>query len=710
MLKNHYPELYDRLKQAVLAGKVIADGAMWVEADTNITGGESLIRQIIYAKEYFKQEFSLDTEVLWLPDVFGYSGSLPQILVGCGCTSFATQKIAWTYHGGDPFPYNTFLWEGIDGTTIPTHIYTDYNSQTRPGIILDRWETRLQKDGINTMLLPFGWGDGGGGPTRDHLEFLSRANDLEGLPRVKLSSPREFFADLKRQGLPKERYAGELYFQAHRGTYTSQAKTKLGNRRSEFALREAEFWGTIAHTAKRHSFSPNDLKPTWHKLLLNQFHDILPGSSIHRVYEEASAFFSQVLANATKKSHSAAKALINSKSLATVTVFNSLSWARTEVISLPQGPLQVTVPACGWKTVNINPHLEGSFRGGNVVKVTETSLENDLLIASFNNRGELISLVDKATGIDMIIGAGNRFCLYKDIPARFDAWDIDSMTESLFMTTEEPVHLEIAQSTDELAKIKLTRKINMSSLTQYISLQKNRRRLDFVTTIDWQESHKLLKVTFPVNIHANEAIHEIQFGHIRRPNHRSRPFDADRFEVCNHKWTALAEENRGVAILNDCKYGINVLGNSINLTLLKSALAPDPVADKGIQNFAYAIYFWNGSFGDCEVIREAYEMNCPQMLLPGAAGEASIFNLDAANIILETVKLAEDGSDDVILRLYEAKRNLTHCILTTPLPITRALQTDMLERYQSDLSFSKGQIALDFRPFEIKTIRLSIAN
>ena len=708
MLKDHYPELYERFRQALLAGKVIPDGAMWVEADTNITGGESLIRQIMAGKQFIKQEFSKDADVMWLPDVFGYTGTLPQILLGCGCSSFATQKIAWTYHGGDPFPYNTFLWEGIDGSTIPTHIFTDYNSHTKPGSILDRWETRLQKDGISSMLLSFGWGDGGGGPTRDHLEYLSRLKDLEGVPRVKLSSPKEFFADLKRQGKPKERYVGELYFQAHRGTYTSQAKTKLGNRRSEFALREAEFWGTVAHSTTGHAFSASDLLHAWRQVLLNQFHDILPGSSIHRVYEEATAAYSQVIADATKTAQSAAQALINSNDIDSLTVFNSLSWERTELIKLPQGSDQVTVPACGWTTIKHTSKPKPESKRNPTVKVTETSLENDLLLANINPRGELINLVDKETGVDMIASAGNRFCLYKDIPARFDAWDIDSMTEDLLMPTDEPVKLEIAQATGDQASIKLTRKIHASTLTQLISLRKNKRRIDFATTIDWQESHKLLKVAFPVNIHANEAIHEIQFGHIRRPNHRSRPFDADRFEVCNHKWTALAEENRGVAILNDCKYGINVLGNSINLTLLKSALAPDPLADKGLQTFTYALYYWNGSFGDCEVIREAYELNSPLLVLPGVGGVASLFNLDTANIILETVKLAEDGSDDIILRLYESKRSLTHCILTTSLPVKKVSQTDMLERYHSDLSNNQGSINLDFRPFEIKTIRLSL--
>lgn len=708
MLKNRYPDLYEQFKQAVLAGKVIPEGAMWVEADTNLTGGESLIRQIMYARQYLKQEFNYDVTVLWLPDVFGYTGSLPQILVQCGCTGFTTQKIAWTYHGGDPFPYNIFLWEGIDGTTILAHIFTDYNSETRPSDLLDRWEARLQKDGISSMLFPFGWGDGGGGPSRDHLEFLARAQDLEGLPRVKLSSPAEFFTDLKRHGLPKERYVGELYFQAHRGTYTSQARTKLGNRRSEFALRDAELWGTAAHILKNYPFTPETLKPTWKKLLLNHFHDILPGSSMHRVYEEVEASFNQILVAAEKNIHHAQSSFIESKNAGSFVIFNSLSWDRTELVDLPGGLLEVTIPACGWTSVKDQPHKRSRGKRNPTVKVTNTHLENDQLSANFNERGELISVVDKQTGMDMIDGAGNRFCLYKDIPARFDAWDIDSMTELLQMQTDEPVELSVAMDTPEIGKIKLSRKIHNSTITQVISLRKNKCRIDFQTIVDWQERHKLLKVAFPVNIHANEAVHEIQFGHIGRPNHRSRRFDADRFEVCNHKWSALVEGNRGAAILNDSKYGINVLGNSLNLTLLKSALAPDPLADRGIQSFTYSFYYWNGSFNDCNLVHEAYELSCPVTILPGDAGEASIFNLDADNIILETVKLAEDGTGDIILRMYDSKRSRTHCNLSTQLPVEHAVQTDMLERYQNDLHVNNGRIELDFRPFEVKTVRLAV--
>jgi alpha-mannosidase len=715
MLKNRYPELYERFKAAIKTGGVIADGAMWVEADTNVSGGEALIRQVMYGRKYFKDELGVDSRVLWLPDVFGYSGALPQILVGCGCSGFATQKITWAYNGGDPFPYNVFWWEGIDGSAIPAHIYTDYNSQTRPNMIFERWNTRLQANGFRDMVLAFGWGDGGGGPTRDHLEFLRRAENLEGLPRVKISSPAEFFAEIRRQGLPKERYVGELYFQAHRGTYTSQAKTKRGNRRSEFALREAELWGTAARALTGYHFTPDTLEEPWRALMLNQFHDILPGSSIQRVYQDAEAAYAVVLENANREAEQAMEQFVDTATgggegtgamsgSSAVTVFNSLSWPRQALVEVGGKTVQVTVPSCGWTTVQAGattPTSEG-------VKVTAHSLENEFLRAEFNAFGELDSLFDKESGRELMSAPGNSLRLYKDVPTMWDAWDIDSMAEKSPVTLNEPVQMEALPGSPLVGEIRLTRKLSQSGLTQIIRLRSGSRRIDFETGIDWQESHKLLKVAFPVDIHAEEAIHEIQFGHLRRPTHRSRPYDADRFEVPNQKWSALAEENRGVAVLNDSKYGLSVQGNSLNLTLLKSALAPDMTADKGVQHFTYSIYAWNGSLAESGVVQESYDLNVPVRVLPGAAGEMSLFSLDAANVIIETVKPAENEAKDVIVRLYESKRMATRCKLQTALQVKAANQTNMLEENQSDLPFEEGKIALEFRPFEIKTVRLRI--
>jgi alpha-mannosidase len=706
MLRMRYPDLYARFKAAVQSGQVIADGAMWVEADTNLSGGESLIRQVVEGRRFFREEFGVDSRVLWLPDVFGYSGALPQILRGCGCIGFGTQKITWAYGGGEPFPYNIFLWEGIDGTTIPAHIFTDYNSQLTPGALLDRWNQRLQKLGISSMIVAFGWGDGGGGATRDHLEYLRRSHDLEGLPRVCVAGPAEFFEDLERRGLPKERYVGELYFQAHRGTYTSQAKTKQGNRRAEFALREAELWGAAARALNGFAFSPRSLDEPWRAVLLNQFHDIIPGSSIARVYDEANAAYAQAIETAEGVASAAAATFAHTAD--GLTVFNSLSWPRRALVELPGGELaEVTVPPCGWTSI---PADGGAQRSG-VAQATPHTLENEFLRAQFDDRGEIVSLLDKATGRELAAGPCNSFRLYKDVPGWFDAWDIDSQAEQQLVELDDSVTLEVESSGGRVARLRLTRKLHDSTLTQTISLRSGSRRIDFATTVDWQETHKLLKVAFPVTIHANEAIHEIQFGHIRRPTHSSRRIDADRFEVCNHKWTALAEEQRGVAVLNDCKYGISVHGNSMNLTLLRSAIAPDhTVADQGAQTFTYALYVWNGSFAESDIVREAYELNCPPLVLKGrAATQGSVFGVDVPNVVIETIKPAEDGSTDVIARLYECMRTATRCTLTTRLPVRAATQTDMCEEDQRELACADGRIALDFRPFEVKTVRLKIA-
>jgi alpha-mannosidase len=711
MLQKDYPELYQRFKAAIQTGQLIADGGMWVEADTNISGGEALIRQVLYGRQFFRDELGVDSRVLWLPDVFGYSGALPQILAGCGMAGFSTQKITWAYNGGESFPYNTFLWEGIDGTALPAHIFTDYNSQTRPNSIMDRWNTRLQKNGIDSMIFAFGWGDGGGGPTRNHPEFLRRVRDLEGLPRVKMASPADFFTDLANRGLPKERYVGELYFQAHRGTYTSQARTKRGNRKSELALREAELWATAARTLRSFDFTPQTLQGAWRKVMLNQFHDILPGSSIHRVYEEAEEMHAQAIAEAGQLSQAATAALLGSDT--GCSAFNSLSWPRTALVEVNGCEVEVNLPACGWSSVPACPPGEEVLSAEAGIAWAGNNdgtffLENDLLRAEFNPRGEILSLWDKTTRREFLAGLGNRLCLYKDVPDNWDAWDLDSMAEMQPVTTSEPVSIEILSAGPLVARLKLTRALSKSSVEQVISLRRGSRRIDFDTVIDWQETHRLLKVVFPSNIYTTEAISEIQFGHLRRPNHKSRPYDADRFEVSNHKWSALAEENRGLAVLNDCKYGLSASGGSLNLTLLKSATAPDMTADKGRQEFTYALYTWNGSLADSRVVQEAYELNVPALLAPGSGSSGSLFSLSASNIIIETVKPAEDGSQDIILRLYEALRSATRCMLSSSLPVRSASQVNMVEEPHAALAWQNGQVELDFRPFEIKTVRLHL--
>jgi alpha-mannosidase len=721
MMKRHYPEFYARVQEAVKSGRVMIEGSTWVEMDTNITGGESLIRQFLYGKRFIRQEFGLENEMLWLPDVFGYSGALPQVMRGCGAKYFATAKIFWNYNGGDPFPHNTFTWEGIDGSKVIVHLCNDYNSQTGPRDVISRWRERRQKDGLHSRLLPFGWGDGGGGPTRDHLEFLRREKDLEGVPRTVMASPVDYFHDLEERGAPDVNYVGELYYQCHRGTYTSQAKTKKGNRKSEIALREAEMWCAAAGALQGFEHPKAQLEEAWRKVMVNQFHDVLPGSSIERVYEEAERDFAEAI-EAADKARLAAAAALAGENGGSLTVFNSLSWPRAGLIELPvqfsQGasahwealPVQevdgrllaeVKVPACGWTTLRPADGLDMPSR---LIPDTD-ALENELLRVAFGTRGEITGILDKQTGRELAAGPCNDLRMYKDVPTAFDAWDIDSMYEMTPVDLADDAAIEVISDGPLVATLRITRRLHDSSMVQEVSLRRGSRRIEFKTRIDWQESHKLLKVNFAVNVHANEGIHDIQFGHIRRPNHKSRQFDADRFEVCNHKWTALAEEGRGCAVLNDCKYGVNVDGNSINLTLLKSPTAPDMNADKGVQEFTYAFYAWNGSLAESGLVRQGYELNVPVTTAPAAAGEASLLSVDAPNVIVETVKPAEDGNG-VAVRLYEAMRTATRCTLTTSLPASSVEQTNMLEEHECDLSIAGGQIPLEFRPFEIKTLIL----
>jgi len=724
MVKNKYPALYKRIQAAVKQGQWLPEGGMWVEADTNITGGESLIRQFLHGKQFYKEEFGIDSELMWLPDVFGYSAVLPQIMKGCGIKYFSTQKIFWTYNGGDPFPYNSFWWEGLDGSKVLAYIHNDYNSVTTPTAIMKRWTERVQKEGSHPgRLLPFGHGDGGGGATRDHLEYLRRLRDCEGIPRCTIDTPTAFFEKMQTDKLPT--WVGELYFQAHRGTYTSQAKTKKGNRLCEFALRETELWGAAARALAGSTYPHAETRDLWRTVLLNQFHDIIPGSSIHRVYEEAEADYARVLTSSQDLTATACKSLLTSDPDA-VTLFNSLSWERDALVTLPRGfegaesaagealPVQQeddtvyalvkSLPACGW--TSLRKSAPAMARTG--LKVSKSRLENEYLKITLNALGEITGIWDKEAGRELAAGPCNQFRLYKDVPNLFDAWDIDSNYKLMPVELEKQVRVEVGARGPLFASLKVSRQVNMSRLTQEIVLRSGSRRVEFRTRIDWQESHKLLKVNFPITIRAEESLQEVQFGHVKRPTHATRPYDATRFEVANHKWTALCEEARGAAILNDCKYGVSIEGNSINLTLLKSALAPDMTADKGLQEFTYAFICWNGAFKDSGVVQEGYDLNVPPTAVPGRAETTSLFRVSARNVILETVKPAEDGSGDIIVRLYESIRSTTRCRLSIALPVKKAHITDMLEKIQADLPLTGGDVELDFGPFEIKTLRLKI--
>ena len=721
ILKNEYPDLYSDVKTAVKDGKIIVEGGMWVEADVNIPSGESLIRQFIYGREFIKDEFGVDSEMLWLPDVFGLSASLPQIMKGCGIKYFMNAKITWQYNGGDPFPHTNFIWHGIDGSGILSHVTQEYATEMTPSKVFEKWNMNNEKADVPAHMLPFGHGDGGGGATEIHLEYLEREKDLEGMPKVICELPNKFFEFVENECEVNKEYTGELYYAAHRGSYTSQANTKKNNRKCEMALREAELWSAFCGND---AYDKAVLDSLWKKVLFNQFHDIIPGTAITKVYEIADKDYEFVLSGAKKMLQGA----IGEKPGADaeyITVYNSRSWERKELVELPSGygkifdldgkEIQtqqnrdktcaiVSLPSVGYKSFRV----EKGYTGNTLPASNELCLENELIKAVFNSSGELVSVKDKKTDTEYLSNASNRFRMYRDAPTFFDAWDIDSFYEKEEVPIGSDAEICIESTGELISTLKITRNIGKSKLTQSVSLRADSRQLDFETEIDWQETHKLLKVDMNTNIHTDELISEIQFGHIKRPNHKNRNYDADRFEVCQHKWSALSESGRCVAILNDCKYGISADGGRMSLTLLKSAAAPDPHADKGLHKFTYSLFVSDNGVCKSDVVRRAYELNYPVCVSDGNKGEKSFAGVDNPGVILDTVKYAEDGSKDLIVRLYESRGSFAKIKISFGFDIKEAYITNMIEENLENINAENNEIAVALNAFEVKTIKIKV--
>ena len=782
MCKKYYPELFERIKEAIKKGQWIADGAMWVEPDTNMAGGEALIRQILYGKKYYKEEFGTESEILWLPDTFGYTASLPQILKGCGVKYLVTQKIFWSYNEGEEFPYHYFNWEGMDGTQVVSFLPTNYTYRTDPEEVNRVWKERRQLRDLDAFLMPFGYGDGGGGPSRDYVEYALRQKDLEGGAKVRLSGPSEFFHDMEEKGGPVNTYVGELYFSAHRGTYTAQAMVKENNRRSEVALREMEFWSSLAlkkNQSGQWRYDRERGEALWKKLLLHQFHDILPGSSIGRVYVEAERAHHEIQKEAGEMTEEAlevlagqaAEVLAGEDNPEAVAIWNSLSFERQALLELPgcfgegartlEGesiPVEragekvkalVRLPSCGAVTLipageagkeaeaadgpgkgaesqaeagrlMTERHQEeaGGLTGrqtaqGEQVTVIRTKegfvMENSCLRAAVNGKGEVVSFILKESGREFAAGAMNRFRFYKDVPRKFDAWDIDSNYTDQEIEALGGTEAEVLSQGLE-GVLKIRGRIGNSDIVQHIRLAAGSRRLEFETEICWRELHRLLKVSFPAEVYAENGINEMQFGYVERPTHRSKPYDRDRFEVCNHRYSALCDGGHGAAVLNDSKYGISMNGNALELSLLRASASPELRADNREHHFTYAFTAWEGSFADCDVVRQGYELNVKPRISRGSAGHFSLLQIDKGNIILDAMKPSEDGSGDTILRLYESKKAAVTAEIRfereAGLYPEKAYVCDMLENVTEEVPVKEGRITLSFRAFEVKTIRI----
>lgn len=737
-LKVRYPELYKRLKERVAEGRWEPEGGMWVEADCNLTSGESLVRQFIRGKKFFKDEFGVDNRILWLPDVFGYSAALPQILKKCGIDYFMTTKLAWNQI--NKIPHDTFQWRGIDGSEVFTHMvttlgvgqdvknfFTTYNGMLHPDAIMGGWERYQEKSINNDILVCYGYGDGGGGPTRRMLETSKRMEKgIKGIPKVRQEFSGKYFEELEAKLKDHKRlstWEGELYFEYHRGTYTSMARNKRSNRKAEFCMMNLELLSVLAGL-----YPTEQLDRMWKLISRNQFHDILPGTSIKEVYELTKQEYDQIQEEADGLIKERLEMLAPAGE--GVTVFNTLGFARNDVTELPAGfegsalkdsegriyPVQKTasgnvvyltdVPAKGWRTYQAaeaqNPEIPFVQNG--------LSLETPFYQVTFDENGLLASIFDKENDREVLKDGekGNLFRMYEDKPMNYDNWDLDMYYTEKSWDITDVEDMQWTEMGPVRAVLTITRKASKSLIRQDITFYADSRRIDFRTWVDWKDSQHLLKVHFPVAVHTDEATFEIQFGNVNRKVHCNTSWEEARFESCGQKWMDLSEGHYGVSLLNDCKYGHSVKDGCIGLTLIKSGVDPNPHTDQEEHVFTYSLYPHSEGWRDGGTVAEAYQLNVPALSVMGAGKEEAytMASVDKRNLMLETVKQAEDGNG-VILRIYEYENALTKGRVSVNLEGIKAVEEcNLLEEKVQDISWDGNGFDIKVKPYEIKTYRL----
>lgn len=731
-VKNAAPELYEKIKAAVKEGRWEAEGAMWLEADCNITSGESFIRQIMHGKDFFRDEFGIDNHILWLPDVFGYSAALPQILKKCGVDTFVTSKIGW--NETNKMPNDVFMWEGIDGSEVFTYFLTACNKQkeyntkwmstyvasTIPSMAVGAWERFQQKEYSNKVIVTYGKGDGGGGPMKKDLEYARRlVRGVDGIPQYKLAPAGKFLEELradfeknsKMLGITP-RWVGELYLEFHRGTYTSIAKLKKQMRKSEILLRRDEALSGTASVLLGLPYPAKALYDNWETVCLNQFHDILPGSSIFEVYEDSDRQMNGILDFGRRLENDMVSAIADNVSADSgVLVYNPTSFTASGVVDIDGKKfIARDVPSYGWTVVS-------DTECNNDVVVSDKTLENKFYIVKFDGNGNICSLYDKRLCKEFVQQGCviNRFEISEDYPREYDAWELTDYYKQKTSTIDNLAAFETVEN--EVARgFRITRRYLDSVITQCIWLYSGDAidRIDVETEIDWKESHKVLKVAFPVDVHANEATYEIQFGNVKRPTHSNTSWDAAKFEVCAHKYADISDNCFGFAILNDCKYGHSCEGNNLKLTLLKCATYPNPEADKHFHSFTYSLYPHKGSFAESDTIKQAYLLNTPFSTAPVASNNGrlsesySFVSVSDDGVIIETVKKAEK-SDDIVVRMYESKDKRVKAAVSFGFDVKKAYITDMLENVISELEVKNNTVDTELSNFEIITIKVTPA-
>ncbi len=721
-MKDHYPSIFEEMKQRVAEGRYEPNGGVYVECDCNITSGESMIRQFLKGQMFTRENFGYTADSFWLPDTFGYSAAIPQIMKGSNVKYFNTTKIGWNDLNA-PF-VDTFKWRGLDGTEVLTHYnITHKHPNPQDFNTCEKLEIRCPQTG-NKKFYAYGFGDGGGGPYAEMIEEARFSSEIEGMPNLYYSTVSDFMKDLEKDIDKYPTHTGELYLELHRGTLTQMHDIKRGNRKAEYALRDAEYFNVLSGVKK-----DPDADKKLKKLLKNQFHDILPGSSINEVNVQAIKEFNELISDYQTLTAKYSEKLVNNNEKS-VTVFNTLSFDRNDDIYLEnvRGGVRgaknqkftdlkgkkitavggVKVPAFAAKTLELT---DGYSKGKSAFVYDGTNLETPYAYVVFDENGAISSYINKKTGRQLKKADGeslNTFWLAEDVPNYWDNWDIDSDTFIKFKPEMRLVSRELVSEGSVQLRIRSVYKIGKkSTIKQDMIFHANSEQIDFHTIIDWDEPHTLLKVGFDVDIWSQSVKNEIQYGHVERPTTQNNSIEAAKFEVCNHKWTDISESRFGVAILNDCKYGISVENGNLRLTLHRGGRHPDTTNDRGVHEVTYSFLPHDGDLAAENVIQPSYMLNVPVVVAEGAAkNEKSFMEISAPNVICEAVKYAEYAEKTFVARLYECERNRTNTKVKFAKKVKKVYVSNMLEDVIEELPVVNNSVDLTFRPFEIKTLMI----
>lgn len=745
-IKEDFPEIYQGIKEKIKEGRWEADGAMWVEADCNLTSGESLTRQILLGGKFIKDEFGKDVQYVWLPDVFGYSWALPQILKKSGIDMFMTTKISWNQY--NRMPHDTFKWKGMDGTEILTHFITTPEPWNEPGswfytynglltakTVKGVWEAYSEKEMNQDLLISYGYGDGGGGVNRDLLERRRRLDKMPGLPSLKTGRAADYFAGLKEKVKNTSHYVhtwdGELYLEYHRGTYTSQGYNKRMNRKMELLYRRAEWLtamqGIFAEDMKQ--AEQDTLRDGWHLILTNQFHDIIPGSSIHDVYEDCHKDYAKIESIADCVEREFETNVVEEKE-DTYTVFYASGWSLDELAEIPETRkgtftdetgrelsaqrgenvtyVQVKdLPSMGYRRIFFTP---GTGKEENSsFSVSGREIETPFYSISLNAYGQMERLYDKTFDREVLPKGtrANVLQMFEDKPIDNDAWDIDIFYQEKMREITDLSTFEVTECGALRMVIHMEWKYMNSTICQDMLLYRDDRRIDFKTYVDYHERQQLLKAAFPVDIRSTYATYDIQYGNVRRPNHWNTSWDQARFETVAHRFADLSERNYGVSLLNDCKYGYDIKDNLMRISLVRSGLQPDHLQDQGEHYFTYSLLPHGGDFVEGKTVQSAYQLNNPAKVVKGACklGFDGMFTLDNDAVEVDAVKRAEN-QDALIIRFHEYTGSRQKVTLTPGFAYKSWTESDLRERPLGEEC--TGAIELELHPYEVKTIMLSL--